>query len=400
MSNKQKPACQEQNCLVALHPSGGAICSPLPPLPVDIGIYRCLRKRNGLDRGRKNDPSGCWPDEIRRYQYPMGEGRVKFPCLFTTNDAFTLVELLVVITIIGILIGLLLPAVQAAREAARRAQCANNLKQIGLAIQNYHTAWGTFPPGNIQRTAGLCPGMSEPTVSYSTRFGNWLIAILPLIEQEALYNCYNMRYNNESPENQAVRETSVPVYVCPSDFAARAAAVPATGPAAAAQAKYMPGSYRAVSGRSDDGINFLDSEMMYSYAAKSRGPIHLVGVWGFDCESIANIRDGTSNTLLVGESTTRTSPGYRTFWAYSFAYYTLSAGTAQARTLWGDFDRCTAQEGSGGQFPCKRSWGGSHAGGAQFALCDGSVRFLTDGIDLVLFSNLATIAGGETASPP
>ena len=102
------------------------------------------------------------------------------------RSAFSLVELLVVITIIGILIALLLPAVQAAREAARRMQCANNLKQIGLALHGYHTAIGSFPPGNINLGAGMCPGSAEPVISYSTQNGNWMIAILPYIEQSAV----------------------------------------------------------------------------------------------------------------------------------------------------------------------------------------------------------------------
>jgi len=316
------------------------------------------------------------------------------------RDGFTLVELLVVIAFIGILIALLLPAVQAAREAARRAQCANNLKQIGLALHSYHATCGSFPPGNINRTAGFCPGMAEPTVSYSTQFGNWMIAILPYLEQGPLFDRYDLDFNNESPGNRLVRETSVAAYVCPSDFDPQTPAVPATGPAAAAGAKYMPGSYRAVSGRSDDGLNYLDSEMMFSFEPKSRGPIHVVGVWGFNTERIADIRDGTSSTLMVGESTTRTSRARRTFWAYSFAYYTMSAATPQSRTLLGDYESCVNAGGAGGDIPCKRGWGGLHPGGLNFVLCDGSVVFLSDSMDLGLFGDLATIDGGEVASVP
>ena len=313
---------------------------------------------------------------------------------------FTLVELLVVIAIIGGLIALLLPAVQAAREAGRRTQCSNNLKQIGLALHQYHELLGSFPPGNINRTAGNCPGMGEPVTSYSTRFGNWLIAILPYMEQKPLFDRYSLLYTNDSPENREVRETLIAPYVCPSDLGTDVPAVPATGPATQTGAKYMPGSYRAVSGRSDDALNYLDSEMMFGYTSKSRGPIHLVGVWKFGSECIAKIRDGTSNTLLVGEATTRTNSGYRTFWAYSFAYYTLSGMTAQSRTLLGDYDRCVEIGGDGGEIPCKRGWGGCHPGGVNFVLCDGTVRFVANTIDLTLLGNLATIAGGEPATVP
>jgi prepilin-type processing-associated H-X9-DG protein len=313
---------------------------------------------------------------------------------------FTLIELLVIVTIIGTLIAMLLPAVQASREAARRMQCSSNLRQIGLAIHHHHTALGCFPPGNTNRSAGACPGMAEPTASYSTRFGNWAIALLPYLEQAALFERYDLRYHNEALENQAVRETLVAEYVCPSESDTRSLNVPATGPGFQAGAKYAAGSYRAVSGRSDDGDNYLDSEMMFRYHAKSRGPIHMVGVWGYTAENFSKVRDGTSNTLLAGESTTLTSPGHRTFWAYSYAYYTLSGAVAQSRTLWGDYDRCAAEGGEGGENPCKRGWGSTHAGGVNFVLCDGSVRFLSTSIDMNLFADLATIDGEEVAQVP
>ena len=108
-----------------------------------------------------------------------------------------------------------------------------------------------------------CPDMGEPEVSYSTRFGNWMIAILPYIEQAGLYNRYDRSHNNESDENRVVRETIVAAFVCPSDYMADGPIVPASGPAAKQNARYAPSSYRAVSGRSVDGVNYLDSEMMY-----------------------------------------------------------------------------------------------------------------------------------------
>jgi prepilin-type processing-associated H-X9-DG protein len=147
-------------------------------------------------------------------------------------------------------------------------------------------------------------------------------------------------------------------------------------------------------------MNYLDSEMMYTYRKESRGAIHMVGVWGFGTENIAKVQDGTSNTLMVGESTTRTSPDHRTFWAYSYAYYSLSGATAQPRTLWGDYDRAVAAGGAGGANPCKREWGGLHPGVLNFVLCDGSVHSLSTAIDIRLFCNLATIQGGEIVQAP
>ena len=98
---------------------------------------------------------------------------------------------------------------------------------------------------------------------------------------------------------------------------------------------------------------------------------------------------------MVGESTTSTNLARRTFWAYSFAYYTLSGVTSQQRTLWGDYDRCVKCGGTGADIPCKRQWGSFHSGGINFVFCDGAVHFIHTNIDLNMFGNLATIAGGE-----
>ena len=312
---------------------------------------------------------------------------------------FTLVELLVVIAIIGILVALLLPAVQAAREAARRMSCSNNLKQIGLAVHNYHAANRCFPPGNIIKEAGVCPG-SRPFESDDATC--WLVSILPFVEQKALYDAYDFNAYNEGAPNQQVRETSVATYVCPSDVGTDKLMVPARGPASEVfgAVPYMPGSYRAVSGRSE-GLRYLDSGEIASYPEPWRGPIHTVGVFGFTTEGFRDVQDGTTNTLLAGESTTKTGRGYRTFWAYSYAFYTMSAATTgQPRTFYADFDRCRDEGGTGKEKPCERGWGSFHAGGMNFALCDGSVRFLADSIDMELFAQLSTIGAGEVAKVP
>ncbi|MBN2022905.1 MAG: DUF1559 domain-containing protein [Pirellulales bacterium] len=316
--------------------------------------------------------------------------------------AFTLVELLVVMAIIGVLAALMLPAVQAAREAARRAHCANNLKQIALAAHAYHTAHGHLPPGNIVTRAGFCPG-GDYNGELENK-ANWLLAILPYLEQGPLEGGYDFEAYNAGEPNRRVRQTYVAVYACPADLAADELAVPAAGPAAPFDANdpYMPGSYRGVSGRSE-GNRFLDSSEMTTYPVRWRGPLHLVGAMGFTYESFDNVCDGLSHTLLAGESTTQTNRGWRTFWAYAYGHFSLSAVTPQSRILLGDYDRCLAEAAPGEPWldgPCRRGWGSYHPAGLHFATCDGSVTFVAPSIDMELLARLATIDGGEVTGLP
>ena len=125
---------------------------------------------------------------------------------------FTLVELLVVITIIGILIALLLPAVQSAREAARRMQCQNNLKQLALAVHGYHDVHGVLPASKIQYGAN----------SGYDRLMAWTVAILPFVEQQALYDLWDSNVSQNAPGlnngNRIVRSTHLPLHTCPTDW--------------------------------------------------------------------------------------------------------------------------------------------------------------------------------------
>jgi prepilin-type processing-associated H-X9-DG protein len=300
--------------------------------------------------------------------------------------------------IIGVLAGLLLPAIQVSRESARRLHCLNNLKQIGLAIHAYHDAMGFLPAGNFVNNAAICPG-SE---GYQTDDrANWMISILPYLEYRALGQAYIVHAPNEAPVNRQVRESFVAEYVCPSDISTDKLIVPAMGPAAAGSLNvpYMPGSYRAMAGRSD-GLIFLDNGSFISFPKEWRGPIHTVGILGFTAEKIKNIRDGTSHTILAGESTTRTCPEYRTLWAYSFTFYSLSSATPQARTLYGDYQKSVNEGGKGNSLPCRRGWGSNHLGGINFLFCDGAVHFLEISIDMDLFAGLGTIDGKEMVQVP
>jgi prepilin-type N-terminal cleavage/methylation domain-containing protein len=321
------------------------------------------------------------------------------------RGAFTLVELLVVIAIIGILVALLLPAVQAAREAARRMSCGNNLKQVGLALHNYHDVNKMFPPGGI--TLGRCCG----TPSYST----WTIAILPFLENQNLYDRYHQHLFNEDPLNAFVREQILPVYICPSDVNTRRTDRPASGPGNRLQ--YAPGSYRAVSGKSRRHPNWPDNSEIWhdgGYAYRHRGALHHVGtqpsIYGFSylgdvgSEKIANLLDGTSHTLMVGEYHTTTRNRRRTFWAYTYTSYNQSTvcPPCGSRTLVPSYDLCRSLPGGGfsADNPCKRAWGSLHPNSIQFVMGDGAVRTIHTNINMEVLGGMASIHGQEAVMLP
>ena len=311
--------------------------------------------------------------------------------------AFTLIELLVVIAIIGILITLLLPAVQAAREAARVLQCQNNLKQIGLALQNYHEAAGSFPPGGV--VEGLCCNTKSQT--------SWAISLLPYLEQDALHDQYNHEAYNEDPVNAFIRDKMVTTYVCPSEPETDVPSSPATGPGR--NLTFMPGSYVAVTGRAEANPWWGNSNSgSSSLPMRWRGAVHTVGERGptgiaglkLGTESIRNVRDGTSSTLMIGERSMVVPHNRRTLWAYSYGQYNKSAAYVQTRILLLDYDQCVEIGGPGGANPCKRGFSSYHPQGMHFLFCDGSVHTFSIMIDMNMFVAMATIAGEEKVTPP
>jgi prepilin-type N-terminal cleavage/methylation domain-containing protein len=300
---------------------------------------------------------------------------------------FTLVELLVVIAIIGVLVALLLPAVQAAREAARRMKCSSNLKQVALAAHNFHDVNSNFPSGSKLT--------SPPDVYYS----NWAINILPFIEQQNLFGRYDDTVNNVHANNKAVRETYVDTYSCPSEIKPKQILTPeSAGPNGIAP--YMQGSYRGMSGVSATGFDQwggFPSEVVVNMARDPglRGMFHNDWPGGpTKPERVATITDGTSNTLFVGERSTRTRQVRGTFWANSFNLYALSGAYAQSATLLPDYDACGRIASDIAQ--CKYGWGSFHPQMLHFAFGDGSVRSIKTNIDMKLFTYLATIGNGET----
>lgn len=315
--------------------------------------------------------------------------------MIRARSAFTLIELLVVMAVIGLLAALLLPAIQSSREAARRAECQSNLRQLGVAIHGYHNVHASFPPGNVTLTEGLCMPAGGGSAGYPSQSGiNWAIALLPFIDAANLFDSYDSSDFNESAVNEPVRRAAQPLHRCPSDSSARPG-VPETGPGGrfALKLEYQPGSYRAVSGRSD-GLDFYDSAEFVAYHPEWRGAMHTVGIRSLGTESLRDVTDGAGKTLLLGESVTRTRIGFRTFWAYSFAHYSLSSVTPQDRTLQGDYEKCAAAPGTGASQPCKRGWGSFHPTGLNFLYVDGSVRWHSTSGDINVLADLATIAGG------
>ena len=302
------------------------------------------------------------------------------------RPAFTLIELLVVIGIVGVLVGLLLPAVQKVREAAARLKCANNLKQIALATHAYHDAQNVLPVDYL-------PGPSGPYGSAYPSW-SWLARILPYAEQGNLYRQANIP--NATLDQSSAAATQVPLFLCPSDPSS--AGGPRTDAAdlgvfyqptiAAGQTNYKgvgganwawgdPPWHNPGTNGSWDGLNHGDG-MFYRYD------------WT-QPKSFQAITDGLSNTFMVGEDVP--AQNHWCSWPYSNNATGTCAIPPNARHADGTpVDPWKWEEAYG--------FRSMHPGGLQFAYADGSVHFVSNGIDLGLYRALATIQGGEAVSPP
>jgi len=328
------------------------------------------------------------------------------------SRGFTLVELLVVIAIIGILIALLLPAVQAAREAARRSNCTNNLKQIALAVHNYHDIHKVFPPGvagyqtyvygTVPAGSGSCPGWIV------TNGFSWRALILPQIEQLPLYNKMDFRFNitgcypSADPRGfprmgdvqgsnaNSPGYTMVPAFTCPSDPTVKIGSE-------------APTNYAGIWG---DRPSMSDSPPRGIFAARYQ-------------VAMASVLDGTANTAMVGEVFRGKACDHRYAgvgalngqrcrrWVEETGYCGAVTGNIEAGVAlglppndrrndlitWSD-DSCAG----GFDQSDRRPISSLHPGGAQCAYADGSVHFISETVDGIVWRNTGSMAGKEAQS--
>ena len=322
------------------------------------------------------------------------------------NRAFTLVELLVVITIIGLLIALLLPAVQAAREAARRGQCANNLKQLSLAALNYESVFEMFPPGHGYMPASAVNSTSTNTLPQNV--WSWPVRLFPYIDQSALATIVEANWGVsvgstwlESTLMGKAVSAQIPVFLCPSDLGARMRWNE--------QGTCVVNSsvWKDKRGRLSYGANYGQGQM------EATGRVN--GVFGVNSTTrIGNIQDGTSNTLLFSELLTGHTCTIRGIYSYMEGPVFMETYTPNDPTP--DLVRwCDAADGlPGAQSPClwtSGNWGtlsqlnmvlhtsrSAHPGGVQSTMCDGTVRFVNQTVSLSIWQALGTPAGGESIS--
>jgi prepilin-type N-terminal cleavage/methylation domain-containing protein len=313
------------------------------------------------------------------------------------RHGFTLVELLVVIAIIGLLIALLMPAVQSARESARRIQCANNLKQLGLALQTYHQANEKFPAGSVSGVDGSGRYIPWTDASASSGIGlrgtSWMLAVLPQMEQTGIFNQWNFETNVLG--NAALAQYNIPGFYCPS----RRAGLRSGDNDRMISTTWAGGGtdYGGCAGGGNLAVNTSPHPWAVESTGDSWGSKTRQGAFRPNEEvSVASMRDGTTNTFLVGELQRLTAGSpipYRTSqdgWAVG--------GMATVFTTNDDEGGVYQTGGMNNYF--FESPGSEHLGGATFGMADGSTHFLSENMDSILFRNLGCMKSGEIKALP
>lgn len=316
------------------------------------------------------------------------------------NRGFTLIELLVVIAIIAILIALLLPAVQQAREAARRSTCKNNMKQIALAMHNYHETHGIFPPGAIATTTTSTAydvwGDAGSTTEAALHGTSWVVQILPFVDQAAVYNNWN--FNTNVIGNRATAETNLPVFYCPTrrskvrkiDDRIMLGENPRAGTPTNRFTKggcdygvCMGGG----NGWADGNIIHLTHRTTSLIGSFGGGSTGFLGMFSVNSDtSIRDVDDGTSNTIMTGELLklhgSSAPQASQDAWAAGGVATMFDTGISGGTS--GGFNNNFYQ-----------SAGSDHVGGAHFGFGDGSVRFLSENMSSQVYKELGTADGKE-----
>ncbi len=301
-----------------------------------------------------------------------------------SGRGFTLIELLVVIAIIAVLVSLLLPAVQQARESARRTQCKNNLKQIGLALHNYHDTHGSFPPACLAMSyagAAYTQGNPEPSRTAVTGGWGWTVFVLPYIDQANLYNALAPNGNNFPSVPTALTRTILPIFICPSDPSGPiVTSTPLGGDGLSSG--HAKSSYPAIFGSTT--VNYVNTA-----TRAQRGMF-----WYNSAVRIRDVTDGTSTTVMVTErlwdgktSEVRRGavwagkcPGSNTFLDAGNKYSNLVRAQNHPDWLIKGLNTNAAQS--------------MHVGGVNFVLGDGSVRFMSENTDGATYQAIGQMADG------
>lgn len=313
--------------------------------------------------------------------------------------AFTLVELLVVIAIIALLMALLLPSVQSAREAARRIQCANNLKQLALALQSHHQSMNAFPAGCITTEAtSYNPWDDAQAATGAGLHGtSWMLMTLPYMEQSNVFNQWN--FNTNVRGNSLVAQQEIGGFYCPS----RRVGLRSEDRARLIDSTWTGGGtdYGGCAG----GGNFLTNSSPHPWVSTLAANIpeywwqpKQAGIFRPNqTTSAAKVLDGTSNTMIVGEL-------QRLFVKNPVPYRASQDGWAVGgmATLFStnDFEQGGLYQTGGINNFFFENPGSEHAGGAQFGFADGSVHFFSENVSTVIFSYFGAMKSGEIKEMP
>jgi len=357
-------------------------------------------ERNEHNSVRTTGDRGARPMNYKPICTDSGRGRSAGLTSGKPPIGFTLVELLVVIAIIGILVALLLPAVQAARESARKTQCMGNFHQVGIALNNYHSAHNSFPLGiEMWEASTSIPGGGSPCPREqgvtSHRYGwSWSSYILPYLEQTQVFDMidFSQRQYTDDPSFRAAAY-NIATFLCPSDGQSGEWLGCCSGvqSGSSSEEDWRLSSMCGVADSISWHCNFLKFPAHKPKDSKYPRPDAAGILFNRSKISAANVTDGTSNTLIVGEAISQGEGSQRGYTWLTWNLMDTSNGinlplrirlSGELYDPWG-FD--------GG-------FASFHPGGCHFAMADGSVHFFSETIDQVLFSALATRAGEETLS--